>query len=126
MRSRGARRCCSGEGYPRELAGVTQGLNALLQSERNRISRYRDTLGNLAHGLKTPLAVIRASLGAPEGREQAAGAGAAPALTAAECAGQYSARDRPHGADRRAPAQARRRGRRRHAGTGARVECCRR
>jgi two-component system, OmpR family, sensor histidine kinase PhoQ len=55
-----------GEGYPRELVGVTQGLNALLQSERNRISRYRDTLGNLAHGLKTPLAVIRASLGPPE------------------------------------------------------------
>lgn len=55
-----------GEGYPRELAGVTQGLNALLQSERNRISRYRDTLGNLAHGLKTPLAVIRASLGTAE------------------------------------------------------------
>ncbi len=52
-----------GEGYPRELSGVTQGLNALLQAERSRISRYRDTLGNLAHGLKTPLAVIRASLG---------------------------------------------------------------
>jgi two-component system sensor histidine kinase PhoQ len=55
-----------GAGYPRELAGVTQGLNALLESERNRIRRYRDTLGNLAHGLKTPLAVIRASLGPPE------------------------------------------------------------
>jgi two-component system sensor histidine kinase PhoQ len=55
-----------GEGYPRELAGVTRGLNALLESERNRIRRYRDTLGNLAHALKTPLAVIRASLGVPE------------------------------------------------------------
>src|ERR1700683_788958 len=52
-----------GEGYPRELIGVTKGLNALLESERNRIARYRDTLGNLAHSLKTPLAVIRASLG---------------------------------------------------------------
>jgi two-component system sensor histidine kinase PhoQ len=51
-----------GGGYPRELAGVTQGLNALLESERNRIARYRDTLGNLAHSLKTPLTVIRASL----------------------------------------------------------------
>lgn len=67
-----------GEGYPRELVGVTQGLNALLQSERNRISRYRDTLGNLAHGLKTPLAVIRASLGPPEASgETVAAAGAA-------------------------------------------------
>jgi two-component system sensor histidine kinase PhoQ len=51
-----------GDAYPRELAGVTEGLNALLESERNRIARYRDTLGNLAHSLKTPLAVIRASL----------------------------------------------------------------
>ncbi len=53
-----------GGDYPRELAGVTRGLNALLESERNRIARYRDTLGNLAHSLKTPLAVIRTSLGA--------------------------------------------------------------
>jgi two-component system, OmpR family, sensor histidine kinase PhoQ len=51
-----------GGGYPRELQSVTAGLNALLQSERNRIARYRDTLGNLAHSLKTPLAVVRASL----------------------------------------------------------------
>jgi two-component system sensor histidine kinase PhoQ len=50
-----------GSDYPRELAGVTRGLNALLESERNRIARYRDTLGNLAHSLKTPLAVIRAN-----------------------------------------------------------------
>jgi two-component system sensor histidine kinase PhoQ len=55
-----------GGDYPRELAGVTRGLNALLESERNRIARYRDTLGNLAHSLKTPLAVIRASLGSEE------------------------------------------------------------
>ncbi len=55
-----------GAAYPRELAGVTSGLNALLESERNRIARYRDTLGNLAHSLKTPLAVIRASLGTVE------------------------------------------------------------
>ncbi|HEY3808648.1 MAG TPA: ATP-binding protein [Steroidobacteraceae bacterium] len=52
-----------GTDYPRELASVAQGLNALLESERNRIARYRDTLGNLAHSLKTPLAVIRAQLG---------------------------------------------------------------
>ena len=65
-----------GEGYPRELAGVTRGLNALLDSERNRIERYRDTLGNLAHGLKTPLAVIRASLGVPEAASAAAASGA--------------------------------------------------
>ncbi len=56
-----------GGGYPRELAGVTRGLNELLASERERIARYRDTLGNLAHSLKTPLAVIRATLGGAEG-----------------------------------------------------------
>jgi two-component system sensor histidine kinase PhoQ len=50
------------ETYPRELAGVATNLNALLVAERNRIARYRDTLGNLAHTLKTPLAVIRATL----------------------------------------------------------------
>lgn len=48
--------------WPEELSGVTGNLNVLLQSERNRIARYRDTLGNLAHSLKTPLAVLRASL----------------------------------------------------------------
>ena len=48
-----------GVGYPRELVGVTENMNALLRSERKRLIRYRDTLGNLAHSLKTPLAVMR-------------------------------------------------------------------
>jgi two-component system, OmpR family, sensor histidine kinase PhoQ len=48
--------------WPEELSGVAGNLNTLLHSERNRIARYRDTLGNLAHSLKTPLAVLRASL----------------------------------------------------------------
>ncbi len=50
--------------WPSELGGVVANLNTLLTSERTRISRYRDTLGNLAHSLKTPLAVLRASFGA--------------------------------------------------------------
>ena len=49
--------------YPAELAGVTQGLNTLLESERLRLERYRNTLGNLAHGLKTPIAVMKSVLG---------------------------------------------------------------
>ena len=49
--------------WPRELRGVVGNLNALLLAERRRIARYRDTLGNLAHSLKTPLAVVRSSLG---------------------------------------------------------------
>jgi two-component system sensor histidine kinase PhoQ len=51
-----------GGGYPRELAGTVANLNALLVAERRRIARYRDSLGSLAHELKTPLAVMRASL----------------------------------------------------------------
>jgi two-component system sensor histidine kinase PhoQ len=39
----------------------------LLDGERQRIKRYRDTLGNLAHSLKTPLAVMRQSLGSVDG-----------------------------------------------------------
>ena len=50
-----------GGGYPRELSGVATNLNALLIGERKRVGRYRDTLGNLAHSLKTPLAVMRSA-----------------------------------------------------------------
>jgi two-component system, OmpR family, sensor histidine kinase PhoQ len=53
-----------GDLWPSELAVVTSNLNALLDGERTRIQRYRDTLGNLAHSLKTPLAVMRQMLGA--------------------------------------------------------------
>src|SRR5271154_5666742 len=57
----GTRTALSGP-WPRELAGVAGNLNTVLESERSRIARYRDSLGNLAHGLKTPLAVMRAAL----------------------------------------------------------------
>jgi two-component system sensor histidine kinase PhoQ len=49
------------EQWPDELVGVVANLNTLLTAERTRIARYRDTLGNLAHSLKTPLAVLRAT-----------------------------------------------------------------
>lgn len=61
--------------YPAEILGLTRGLNALLKSERNRATRYRDTLANLAHSLKTPLAVLRGALettAPPEALEQIA------------------------------------------------------
>ncbi len=57
----GERESLGGE-YPRELAGVTGNLNALLAGERTRVARYRNTLGNLAHSLKTPLAVLRGAI----------------------------------------------------------------
>ncbi|MGH8315587.1 MAG: ATP-binding protein, partial [Steroidobacterales bacterium] len=52
-----------GGGYPTELEGVTRAVNALLKSERTRLERYRNTLGNVAHSLKTPIAVMRTVLG---------------------------------------------------------------
>ncbi len=55
-----------GGGYPRELLGITTNLNALLRSERDRLARYRNTLGNLAHAFKTPLAVMRNLLGSAQ------------------------------------------------------------
>jgi two-component system sensor histidine kinase PhoQ len=54
-----------GTGYPRELLGITTNLNTLLRSERDRLARYRNTLGNLAHSFKTPLAVMRNLLTSP-------------------------------------------------------------
>ena len=51
--------------WPRELRGVGKNLNALLQAERERAERYRQTLGNLAHSLKTPLSVLRTILPQP-------------------------------------------------------------
>jgi two-component system sensor histidine kinase PhoQ len=55
-----------GRRWPTELTGVVTNLNTLLAAERTRISRYRDMLGNLAHSLKTPLSVLRATF-APGG-----------------------------------------------------------
>lgn len=56
------RRSELGAHYPAELAGLTRNLNALIGTERARLARYRESLGNLAHSLKTPLAVIRNTL----------------------------------------------------------------
>jgi two-component system, OmpR family, sensor histidine kinase PhoQ len=51
-----------GAGWPRELEGVALNLNALLRVEHDRLARYRNTVGNLAHSLKTPLSVMRGAL----------------------------------------------------------------
>ncbi len=48
--------------YPRELRRLTDNINALLANERRQRERYRDTLGDLAHSLKTPLSVLRAAV----------------------------------------------------------------
>jgi two-component system, OmpR family, sensor histidine kinase PhoQ len=45
--------------YPQELMPLTGALNAMIVSERGQLARYRNALGDLAHSLKTPLAVLR-------------------------------------------------------------------
>jgi len=47
------------EDYPRELNGLAASLNLLLTNERRHLQRYRNTLADLAHSIKTPLAVLR-------------------------------------------------------------------
>lgn len=47
--------------YPRELQGITHNLNQLLGKERKQRERYRNTLADLAHSLKTPLAILKGS-----------------------------------------------------------------
>ena len=59
--------------FPTEIAGVVDELNTLLDGRREMIDRARARAGDLAHGLKTPLAV----LGAEARRLDAAGESAA-------------------------------------------------
>lgn len=47
------------ENHPSELLRLTGSLNRLLSSEREQRIRYRDSLDDLAHSLKTPLAVLQ-------------------------------------------------------------------
>lgn len=51
--------------YPKELSGLIKNLNKLIYNERERMQHYRKTLANLAHSLKTPLAVMKSAI---EGR----------------------------------------------------------
>jgi len=44
--------------YPMEVSRLTQNLNQLLSFEEQRINRQKEVLGNLAHSLKTPIAVL--------------------------------------------------------------------
>lgn len=52
--------------YPRELRPLTDNLNALLTAERDNARRYSEALADLAHALKTPVAVLRARLESSE------------------------------------------------------------
>ncbi|MGH8183255.1 MAG: ATP-binding protein [Rhodanobacteraceae bacterium] len=52
--------------YPHEVSVLTRGLNRFIESERENLKRYRNTLDDLAHSLKTPLAVARSRLEATD------------------------------------------------------------
>lgn len=61
--------------WPQELSGLARNLNLLVDHERSRQQRYRNTLDDLTHSLKTPLAILRNALadipeGAPLAQEQ--------------------------------------------------------
>ena len=47
------------EDYPSEVRPLTEELNKLLEHNRNVVDRARMHVGNLAHALKTPIAVLR-------------------------------------------------------------------
>lgn len=46
--------------HPRELEPLAESINAFIESERENLDRQRNTMADLAHSLKTPLAVLRA------------------------------------------------------------------
>lgn len=53
--------------YPREIAPLAEEVNELLRSNAQIIERARNQVGNLAHGLKTPIAVLRNEASARNG-----------------------------------------------------------
>jgi len=46
------------QNYPDEIAPLTENLNILLRREQYQRQRYRNAMDDLAHSLKTPLAVL--------------------------------------------------------------------
>lgn len=48
--------------YPKELRLLTKNLNALIRHSQAHLERYRHALGDLAHSLKTPLAVLHGAV----------------------------------------------------------------
>lgn len=52
--------------YPPELEKLKSSINNLLDTEQQQRSRYKNSLSDLAHSLKTPLAVLSGTEGLPE------------------------------------------------------------
>jgi len=51
--------------YPSELKEMTDSINTLLSNEVQQRTRYKNTMSDLAHSLKTPLAIMQGSLHEP-------------------------------------------------------------
>jgi two-component system sensor histidine kinase PhoQ len=49
-------------GHPPELQQIVDSINGLIDSENKHLGQSRNTLADLAHSLKTPLAVLRSRL----------------------------------------------------------------
>ena len=65
------------DNYPKELTGLRRNLSRFIAHEHRQRTRYRHALEDLAHSLKTPLAVIRNALvgsvpanGEPQGERE--------------------------------------------------------
>ncbi len=56
--------------HPPELQQITDSINALIESEYSHLDQSRHTLSDLAHSLKTPLAVLRTRLDAGASEEE--------------------------------------------------------
>ncbi len=56
--------------YPYEISRLATNLNEFIDSERERLQRNRNTLSDLAHSLKTPLAVMRGQLESGAGGDE--------------------------------------------------------
>ena len=55
--------------YPHEIAQLSTRINQFIENERKNLARYRNTLGDLAHSLKTPLAVLKGMMESRSDRE---------------------------------------------------------
>jgi two-component system sensor histidine kinase PhoQ len=56
--------------HPPELQQITDSINALIESEYSHLDQSRNTLSDLAHSLKTPLAVLRTRMDAGASEEE--------------------------------------------------------
>ena len=56
--------------YPQELTSLTNNLNQLIESSQQQLTRYRDALGNMAHSLKTPIAVLQGIINTTENEDK--------------------------------------------------------